>query len=67
HGDWSRVVQYRWKETLPDTKALEQLSYQQGNLIPPETPRRRFSPLLFVPAVIFFALAGYLYLRSRRR
>lgn len=66
-GDWSRVVRYRWQGVLPDVKTLKQLAYQQGNLIPPDTPRRRFSLLLFAPAIIFFALAAYLYFRNRRR
>jgi hypothetical protein len=46
---------------------LKRLGYQQGNLIPPETPRRRYSPWLFLPAVLCFLAAGYLYLRQRRK
>ena len=60
-------VNYRWQGRLPTEEELKQLAYQQGNLIPPETPRRRFSPLLFAPAIIFFALAAYLYFKNRRR
>lgn len=66
-GNWNRVVRYVWQGALPDEKKVEQLAYQQGNLIPPEAPRRRFSPLLFAPAMVFFALAAYFYLRNRRR
>ena len=67
--EWLRneVISYRWQGKLFSLEEIKQLAYQQGNLIPPDAPRRRFSPLLFVPAVIFFALAGYLYLRNRRR
>ncbi len=61
------VVSYIWQGRLPTEEELKQLAYQQGNLIPPDAPRRRFSPLLFAPAVIFFALAAYLYFKNRRR
>ena len=69
HADDVRrqVVRYPWIGRMYTTEELKQLAYQQGNLIPPETPRRRFSPLLFVPAVIFFTLAAYLYFKNRRR
>ena len=62
-----KVVSYIWQGRLPTEEELKQLAYQQGNLIPPETPRRRFSPLLFAPAVILFALAAYLYFKKQRR
>jgi len=61
------IVSYIWQGRLPTEEELKQLAYQQGNLIPPDMPRRRFSLLLFVPAIIFFALAAYLYFRNRRR
>lgn len=61
------TVNYRWQGRLPSEEELKKLAYQQGNLIPPDMPRRRFSLLLFVPAIIFFALAAYLYFRNRRR
>ncbi|MFN4034245.1 MAG: hypothetical protein ACK4ME_11635 [Fimbriimonadales bacterium] len=60
-------INYRWQGRLPTEEELKQLAYQQGNLIPPDAPRRRFSPLLLAPAIIFFALAAYLYFRNRRR
>ena len=62
-----RLLNYKWTGRLPTEEELKQLAYQQGNLIPPETPHRRFSPLLFVPAILFFALAAYLYFKNRRR
>ncbi|MDM7460275.1 MAG: hypothetical protein P3X24_001295 [bacterium] len=60
-------INFRGQGRLPTEEELKQLAYQQGSLIPPETPRRRFSPLLFVPAIVFFALAAYLYFKNRRR
>ena len=60
-------VHYLWTGRLPTEEELKQMAYQQGNLIPPAAPRRRFSPLLFAPAIVFFALAAYFYFRNRRR
>jgi hypothetical protein len=61
------TLNYRWTGRLMSEEELKRLGYQQGNLIPPETPRRRYSPWLFLPAALFFFAAGYLYLRQRRK
>lgn len=60
------AVNYRWTGHLPSEEELQQLAYQQGNLVPPETPRRRYSLWLFVPAALFFLAAAYLYFKNRR-
>ncbi|MCS7208958.1 MAG: hypothetical protein NZ874_05235 [Fimbriimonadales bacterium] len=60
-------VNYRWQGRLPTEEELKEIAYQHGNLIPQEASSRRHSPILFVPAVIFFALAAYFYFRGRRR
>lgn len=61
------AVNYSWEGKLIPDEKIRYLAYQQGNLVPPDTPRRRFSPLLFAPAIVFFALAAYFYFRNRRR
>jgi hypothetical protein len=61
------TLNYHWTGRLMSEEELKRLGYQQGNLIPPETPRRRYSPWLFLPAVLCFLAAGYLYLRQRRK
>lgn len=61
------AVNYLWEGKLIPDEKIQYLAYQQGNLIPPDAPRRRFSPLLFAPAIVFFALAAYFYFRNRRR
>jgi len=63
---WDEVVRYRWQGILPDPQQLEKLAYQQGNLLPPETPQRRYSFWMFLPAIILFGLALLFYLRRRR-
>ena len=60
-------ISYLWSGRLPSEEELKRLAYQQGYLLPPETPRQRYSPWLFVPAVVFFVTAAYLYWRQRRR
>ncbi|GIV09616.1 MAG: hypothetical protein KatS3mg019_1707 [Fimbriimonadales bacterium] len=61
------VVSYGFDQHLPSVEELQQLAYQQGNLVPPETPQRRDSLWLFVPAALFFLAAAYLYLRGKRK
>jgi hypothetical protein len=61
------AVQYLWKGRLLSKDELKQLAYQQGHLLPPETPRQRYSLWLFLPSVLFFIAAAYLYWRQRRR
>lgn len=60
-------LDYRFEQHLPSVEKLKQLAYQRGNLVPPETPRRRYSLWLFVPAALFFLAAAYLYLKGKRR
>ncbi len=60
-------VNYLWQGRLPTEEELKRLAFQQGYLLAPESPRRRYSPWLFAPAMIFFAAAGYLYWRQRRK
>lgn len=38
---------------------------QQGNLLPPDSGRRRYSLVMFVPAPIFLLLAAYLFWRGK--
>jgi hypothetical protein len=66
-SEWAQVIRYSWQGHLPDMVQLQQLAYQQGNLVPPEVSRRRYSLWLFVPAALFFLAAAYLYLRGKRR
>jgi hypothetical protein len=61
------TLNYRWTGRLMSEEELKRLGYQQGNLVPPSTPRRRYSPWLFLPAVLCFLAAGYLYFKNRRR
>jgi hypothetical protein len=61
------LANYPWGGQLLSEEELKQLAYQQGNLVPPETPRRRYSLWLFVPAALFFLAAAYLYLRGKRK
>ena len=61
------LINYPWGGQLLSEEELKQLAYQQGNLIPPNTPRRRYSLWLFVPAALFFLAAAYLYLKGKRR
>lgn len=66
-GNWDGVVRYIWQGTLPSDAELERLAYQQGNLLPSDTPRRRYTLWLFIPALVFFALAAYFYFKRKRR
>ncbi len=60
-------VLYPWSGRLLSEAELQQLAYQQGHLIPPDAPARRYSLWMFLPAVILFGLAGYLYYRQKRK
>lgn len=62
-----KIVTYHYTGRILTIDELEKIAYQQGNLIPSETPRRRYSLLLFLPALLFFALAAYFYFRNKRR
>ncbi len=59
-------VHYLWTGELPTEAELKQLAYQQGSLLPPETPQRRYSFWMFLPAIVLFGLALLFYLRRRR-
>lgn len=59
-------VKYAWTGRLPSKDELKQLAYQQGSLLPPETPQRRYSFWMFLPAIVLFGLALLFYLRRRR-
>jgi hypothetical protein len=61
-----KAIQYRWKGKLISEDELRQLAYQEGNLLPPETPQRRYSFWMFLPAIILFGLALLFYLKRRR-
>ncbi|GIV09630.1 MAG: hypothetical protein KatS3mg019_1721 [Fimbriimonadales bacterium] len=63
----STLANYPWSGRLLNEEELQQLAYQQGNLVPPEASGRRYSLWLFVPAMLFFLAAAYLYLRGKRR
>ncbi len=58
---------YRWEGRLPSEEEVKQKALQQGRFLPEEAPRRRYSLVLFVPALLFFAAALYLYWKQRRR
>jgi hypothetical protein len=60
-------VNYRWQGRLPTEEELKQMANQQGNLLPSGTPRRRYTLWLFIPALVFFALAAYFYFKGKRR
>ncbi len=60
-------VFYSWSGRLPSEAELQQLAYQQGHLIPPDAPARRYSLWMFLPALLLFGLAGYLYYRQKRK
>lgn len=62
-----RAVKYIWRGRIPASTEILELASRQGRVIPPETGSRRYSLLLFVPAVLFFTLAAYFYFRGRRR
>lgn len=66
-GQPKESVIYPWSGRLPSLEELKRLAYAQGNLLPPEAPRRRYSLVLFVPAVVLFLLAGYLYWKQRKK
>jgi len=59
-------VRYSWTGRLPSKDELKQLAYQQGSLLPPETPQRRYSFWMFLPAIVLFGLALLFYLKRRR-
>jgi len=61
-----KAIQYRWKGRLISEDELRQLAYQEGNLLPPETPQRRYSFWMFLPAIVLFGLALLFYLKRRR-
>jgi hypothetical protein len=61
------AVIYKWSGIVPEEEALRRFAYQQGSLVPPEIPQRRYSLWLFVPAALFFLAAAYLYLRGKRK
>ncbi len=59
---------YIWEESrMPSLAEAKQRATEAGQLVPPETPRRRYSVVLFLPAVLFFAGALYLYWKQRRQ
>lgn len=58
---------YQWQGRLLSEEEVKRLALQQGRLVPEETPHRRYSPVLFLPAILFFAGAFYLYWRQRRK
>ncbi|GBC92673.1 hypothetical protein HRbin15_01149 [bacterium HR15] len=60
-------VGYLYIGHLPTKEELKRLAYQQGNLVPPETSRQRYSLWLFAPAILFFLAAAYLYFKNRRQ
>jgi len=62
-----KLVIYGWTGRLYSPEELQQLAYQQGNLVPPSSPRRRYTPWLLLPAVLCFLAAGYLYFKNRRK
>lgn len=62
-----RAVKYIWRGRIPASTEILELASRQGRVIPPETGSRRYSLLLFVPAVLFFILAAYFYFRGRHR
>ncbi len=66
-GSDDQAVVYPWSGRLPSEAELQQLAYQQGHLIPPDDPARRYSLWMFLPAAILFGLAGYLYYRQKRK
>ncbi len=66
-GGGEQAVIYPWSGRLLSEAELQQLAYQQGHLIPPDAPARRYSLWMFLPAVILFGLAGYLYYRQKRK
>lgn len=45
-----RDVHYLWQGSLPTQAELQQMMYEQGRLLPPESPRRRYSSVMFLPA-----------------
>jgi hypothetical protein len=59
-------VRYSWTGRLLSKDELKQLAYQQGSLLPPETPQRRYSFWMFLPAIVLFGLALLFYLKRRR-
>jgi hypothetical protein len=61
------AISYDWQGRLPSKEELHRLAYQQGYLLPPESPRHRYSLWLFAPAVLFFTAAAYLYWKQKRR
>jgi hypothetical protein len=64
--DSEGFVHYLWTGELPTETELKQLAYQQGSLLPPETPQRRYSFWMFLPAIVLFGLALLFYLKRRR-
>ncbi len=63
----SDVVTYIWEGRLPSIEELQDKALEQGRLLPKDSPQRRYSLVLFVPALLFFAGALYLYWRQKRR
>lgn len=61
------AVLYNWTGKLLSDAEVQMYAYKMGLLQPSEDSSSRYSPLLFAPAIIFFALAAYFYFRNRRR
>ena len=60
------IVSYKYTGRFPTKDELRELAYQQGSLLPPETPQRRYSFWMFLPATALFGLALLFYLKRRR-
>lgn len=60
-------ISYTWNGRLPTIEELEQMAQQQGNPLPPGTPHRRYSLVMFAPAVIFLLIADYLFWKGRKK
>lgn len=67
-GRLGQAVRYQWTGLLPSEEKLRQLAYEQGQMtIPYRGSNRRASLWLFIPALVFFALAAYFYFKGKRR
>lgn len=64
---FEREAYYAWRGRLPTQSDLQRMLYEQGRLLPPESSRTRYSWVMFVPAILFFLAALWLYWRMNRR
>lgn len=61
------ATSYLWEGSLWSEEDLKRIVTSGGSTLPPGPPRRRYSLVMFAPAVILLLIAGYLFWKSRKK